>query len=420
MKKLIKIFIIVSFCILINSPSSLYGAHLLSLQEAIRLGLENSIKTSKINSENKKAGHRNTAKIFFPNLSTTLNTGIRYNHLKSAYNKSSDLTISIPINPIDKFFSYKKTSIEHMIKESEVSVETIEQINAIVLAYYKVVLEQQTLEVRKKSMEVSEYQKNEIKSTYDIGRESKLRYTNSLIQYNNDFSTYSQQEDALASAKLALCKKIGEKMDQDFYVDKTILLNNSINSDISEANITLSPRLNTKQHQIDMAKMKISVLWSTLLPSISARIGYDLNSKAKEWKENFTFGLSASLNIYEIINLSNELQCGNIDLDTSINDIAIEKLRLEMEFKTLVDLYNKQKMRHKLAQENLTLSLETFNIAQEQYRLGQISLLEYKEAKRNAETAELSTLSIMYQMKVSELNICALMGDKELLLRSCI
>lgn len=421
MTKFIKKFIIAALCFLFKSTNiTSFAAPLLSLQEAIRLGLENNLQIKNSNNEYIKAGHKNTAKIFFPNLSTGLNTGFGYDPLKSEYKNSSDLSLSIPINPIDKYFVYKKNSIEHKIKESEALVTTIQQINAIALAYYKVVLEQQTLEMRKKSMEVSEHQKNEIKSTYDLGRESKLRYTHSLIQYNNDFSAYSQQEDALSNAKLALCKLIGRKMEEDFEVMKTIVLNDSVMNGLSIKSINSSPQLIVKQHSIDMADMKISALWSKLLPSINAKIGYKLNNNnSKEWNHNLTFGFSASLNIYDIINLNNDLQCSNIDLDTSLNDAAVKKLHLEMELNSTLDFYNKQKVRYKLAQDNLDLSLETFNMAQEQYRLGQMSLLEYKEAKRNAETAELNVLNIAYQMKISELSIVTLVGDKDLII-SCV
>lgn len=381
----------------------------LTLQDAIRIGLENNLKIAQSSGDYKKATHRHSKKVFFPNINASIGSGFAYNSSKLRYAVSStEVAIHLPINLFDKYFSYQKNSLKLDIKRCELTLNEISKAAEIATAYFKVALEQKILEIRRTAMETSKQHNHQIELAYTAGKEPRSRYTNSLIQYNNDLVAFYEKENDLAKAKMDLCDLIGKRGDENFFVDAEIALSRRTESKFSNISVDSSNSLALAKYELSLANLNVSSLAYRLLPSISFKVGYRLDKDSLAWDKRISYGATTTFNIFEMINLNDEISCGNIDLDYLYRSALVNEVKLRTQLDTYLLLYKKQQEHLALIQKNLDLSMQNFRTMQEQYELGKISALEYKEAKRNSEICEVHLLKTLYQMKVYELKIISI------------
>lgn len=389
-----------------NKKEALAAQPVLTLREAISMGLENNLRIAQSTSDYKKATRRHSKKVFCPNLTASIGSGVGYNNLKLKYTVSStDVSLHLPLNFLDKYLSYKENSTKLDIKRCELALNEISKLSEIASAYFKVVLEQKILETRRRAMEVSNEQKHQIEQAYSAGQEPKSRYTNALIQYNNDLVTCYQQEDALAKARVELCDLIGRSSADNFAVMPEIAPNPQIEQHLETAKVDASSSLALAKYELSLANLNLSSLWYKLLPTVSLKIRYKLNDESLSWDKRISYGASATFNLFEMINLNDELACGNIEVDRLSRAAVVNDVQLRVQLETYVLLYKRQKEHLALIQKNLELSMQNLRDMQKQYELGKISALDFKDAKRNVEIGEVSLLKTLYQMKVYELKI---------------
>lgn len=341
-----------------------------------------------------------------------------YDPKTDKFQSSKDLVLSLPINPVDKFYSYKKVGIEQNLENSKFQDLVLKHIYDIAQAYYTVIFEQQKLNVLKMNIEVSKQHKDDMKRSCDLGRESKLQYTSAVINHNNELSALALQEEIFVNAKANLCLLIGKKNDIDFTVESSIAINDISPTILSQMNIVASSELRTKQYAIDLAQVQTRIVWTKILPTFATSIHYKLDkTNSDTWKDKVSFGISASINLYDLANLSNDLESAHIDSDSAVSDMSIKRTHLHNQLKTAIMKYETKKANYILEKENVELSRENFLAVKQQYAIGQLSNLEYNDAKKNAETAELNLFRKIYEIKLAELNIYFLIGDKNMLTR---
>lgn len=400
------------------SITNVVYAETLSLQEAIKTGLENNINIINARNASKKSRNKYTLKIFIPNMKLGFKDHFTYDTKTDQFQSSKDLVLSLPINLVDKLYSYKKVGIEQNLDDSKFQDLVLKHIYDIAQAYYTVIFEQQKLSVLKINIEVSRQHKEDMKRSCDLGRESKLHYTSAVINHNNELSALALQEESFVNAKANLCLLIGRKNDIDFTVESSIVINDISTTILSQMNVATSSELKTKQYAIDLANLQTKIIWTKIIPTFATSIHYKLDkTNGDTWKDRVSFGISASINLYDLANLSNDLQSAYIDNDNALSDMSIKKTHLHNQLKTAIMKYETKKANYLLEKENVELSRENFLAVKQQYAIGQLSNLEYNDAKKNAETAELNLFRKIYEIKLAELNIYFLIGDKDMLIR---
>jgi outer membrane protein TolC len=128
----------------------------------------------------------------------------------------------------------------------------------------------------------------------------------------------------------------------------------------------------------------------TLSYSVLHNDDNDINAYSDYLRTTNTLSISASYDIFNLLEKGEaysrskrNLRVQKIDFETSKRDYTIELTNLQNDLKTLNRSYTLYSDKLKLAEDNL-------NMAQEQYRLGMISLLDMDRAKIDHQNAQLS------------------------------
>ena len=427
------------FYLIIFFLSGLSFAHAqdtLSLQEAIRIGLENNYmiqiaeNDQKIGENNHTIGNAGflptldiaasqiydiqDSKIDFANGDEQVRNGAKSNNFNAGANLEW-----IVFDGMRMFVAYDRLAAEKEASavQTEIAIEnTLAQISS---AYYTVVLEQARLDVFQESLELSEERLEIAKAKYEVGKASKLEYLAAQVDYNADKSALILQKESLNNAKVNLNTLVARPPDVDFAVPVSIDPNLTLDrTELRELVASGNPNLLLAQRTQNVQYLQMKELKSAILPEISLFTGYNYASSEAEAgftlgrrADGISYGIRGTMSIFDGFNRTREIQNAKILLETT--DLQIENLRLEINaelerayvnYQNSIDLIT-------LERENLGVARENAEIALERYRLGNTNALELREAQRNAVQAESRLLDAVYNTKIAEIELLRLTGQ---------
>lgn len=403
MKKLISILIIVltiSVCL----------AKEYSVEELIKIGLEKSydIQQEMNNYSDSKSNLRSSYYGLLPSLSIGYDKTYYYDALNPQWNEGAYLTASKSFLLNDPTFFNIYTS-NQSLKNADISLsETKKQIAYYIFSSYLAVLEaQETLEIQKKNLELQNKIHQQIQVQYETGDKSSLELKQSEISLLDYEIAVNEAKNSLAKARKDLFAFLNIK-DEGFEFQPPQI-------EIAENKSEFLENNDLKQQKNNIQINKANSLKSLLdfLPTLS--IGYSLSQNDANdvydfsgyLRTNNTLYLSASWEIFGLLDKYesytrqkryNKLLSYNFENTKNTYKINLENLQSDL--KTLIKSYN-------LYTEKLALAEENLKMAQEQFKLGIISLLELDNKKLDYQNTQLNKIQKYYQIltKQEEINL---------------
>ncbi len=422
------IIIIFLFAIL---QVSVFSQNLLTLEEAIKIGLENNYNI-KISTNNTAIEHNNFSKGnagFLPsiNLNTSqsfteqdvnqefLNGNIieRDGATSDVFNANASLNWTI-FDGSKMFVTYEK--LRELQNSSVVELESVVEttIRDIGFAYFKIILESNKLNVLDTSIQLSLERLDFAKSIYEVGKASKLEYMSAQVDYNTDRSAFIRQKELLDNAKIDLNLLMSLDLDEDDYT-----FPNNIAVDTTLQLLKLEQNATTNNRQILTAQMNLSIstfeikeITADRFPSIGLNLGYNytnFNSQSGFLSTNqtngLTYGFSATWPIFNGFSVHRRFQNARLTLNS--NQLRIEQIKLQVNTNIRKAYINYRSNIELLAleQENYSVAKENSEIALERYRLGNSNALELREAQINAVEAAGRLIDASYNTKIAEINL---------------
>ncbi len=297
---------------------------------------------------------------------------------------------------------------------------TVEQnLSDIFSTYYGIVRQKQVLTVINKNLAISQERVDIAKSKLDVGSGSKFELLQAQVDLNEDKSSLLNEEQTLADAKITLNNLMGRDVNTDFTVMDTIIVNKDIQfEDIKSIAINKNSELQLAKINQNIAGTNLRLANGEWFPKISLSAGYNYlksESEAGFIKSNqntgLTYGVTASLNIFDGLNTQNQIQNAQIDIENSKltfkqieNKINAEILNVYQNYKNSIELITLEKENLKVAEENVSIALEKLH-------LGDITPVEFRETQRKMFDAKSRFVSAEYSAKVAEINLLRLSGQ---------
>lgn len=428
--------LILSLVFVGSVSSNLLGQDILTLEGAIRFGLENNYNIL-IAGRNKKVFSNNyeyAKYAFLPNLnaSATKNHDVEdfeqqfvEGDPRSGSNaRSNQLRASVDLewtifDGLGMFIAYER--LQEISKSSLYNLrDTIESnIADISTKYYQIILEQGRINVLKNTLELSEKRLEIAKSIFEVGRSSKLEYLAAQVDYNTDYSALVAQEELLYNAKIDLNRILGRDVDTDFATNDEITANQDLDKDdLREKLLDNNPNLLSVAATESIASLETRQIRAERYPELSFNAGYGYNRIQAQSgfllsniSDGYYYGLIASFNIFNGFDISRRVQ------NAKINEETAEILYDQVSTNLLAGLNNSYVAYQnairlvKLESENLKIAQESEEIAYERYKLGVANFLELREAQRNAVEAESRLLNATFNIKVAEIELMRLSGQ---------
>ncbi|MBT8325589.1 MAG: TolC family protein, partial [Winogradskyella sp.] len=228
------------FCIIALLAVSVVGAQVVTTSDAIALALENNYGI-KIANNNVEVAENNKNVLnsgFLPTL--TGNAGATFNRdnisaqftngesttlegaESSRYNASVNLNYTL-FDGLGRFYNYKRLKEEYNLTELQAR-ETIENtVTQLLTVYYDVARRSENLRSLEETLNISKERLTRASYQFEYGQNTKLDVLNAEVDINNDSINIINARQNLINSKRDLNVVTGNKIEQFFEVDTTIV-----------------------------------------------------------------------------------------------------------------------------------------------------------------------------------------------------
>lgn len=416
----------------------LYAQDVLSVEEAIKIGLKNNFdiliarNTVAISKNNRGKGTAG----FLPTLDATGSASLTKTdeETNSPFSFGSttteNYTGSLMMNwtlfdGFRMFVNNKKYKqlAELGYEQARNQIET--SVVQIMQAYYNVVQQKQLLNVAKENLDISKsrLEKEQVRS--DIGGLSSTDLLNAKVVYNVDLSTYLNQELQLDIAVKNLNIALGRNPLEVVSVEDEININfleleyNDILDLALERNSIIAASLKNKE----IAEKDISLTKSVFYPRISINSSATYGDRSitgssrgdiASTSKNYQGALQLSWNLFN--GMQNAIDVQNAKIQQKNARLNYEKTRniIAGLVREKYATYKKRLQLMNLEKENVEAARQNLERQQERYELGTTTSLDYRDAQIKLVRAQAAYITSRYQARISRLEIDQLTGTLDI------
>ena len=429
---------IISFILslfLILSQKTIHAQDVLTLEEAISIGLENNYQIqifrnlSDIADNNRTLGNAG----FLPTLSATATSTERVENsdfiaggesrsTSGARNSNRNAAVNLNWTLFDgfrMFRTYDRLGAVQDVVDEELRLEMELMVAAVTLGYYNIIRIYEQLKILENNIDVTE-ERIEIEETkVDLGSGSEYDLLQARSDLNADMAAYLRESNSLTDAKIALNMLLSRSPNTEFDVTDDIFIDRNLpEEELYQKIMTENTQLAIARMEKDISSLEISEIRAERFPEISLTSGYSFNRSENDGgfirfneSTGFSIGLTARINLFDGFNLNRRVDNAKIQSKNAEIQYENQKLRLEADFFTLYRAYLNSIELVDLEERNLENAELTVEIALERFRLGSISSLQLREAQRTFLQAENRLINAKFEAKVAETELLQLSGE---------
>lgn len=430
-KMLSKIFIL-----LIVLSSGIHAQSVLTIEDAIKTGLEknyavlmvkNEQEITKLQNNFGNAGMSPTVSIN-GNLSLAninsyqeFSTGV-IQERNGAQSNNAGASVNVGWMIFDglKMFAVKKRlGLNEQLSAIELKQQMENTVYEIVAAYYSVVKTNELIKAAKQNLSIYEERKKIAKLKYEIGSDSKVDVLLSQSNENKAKSAIVQLELQLLSAKTKLNSLLNKPVDTDFTTTDSIVVNYNPNIDDLKKEVSKSnPSILISKQNESIISQSIKEARSANLPFVQLNGAYNFTraqSQAGIVFLNRQAGLNAGLTAGWL--LFNGTKNSKLVKEKNILFLNQRYLTEQTQLQVDAQVYNSYKtyLLNKsiveLEKQNLEDSKEVLNVSIERYKVGKANLLETIETQKNLEDAQVRYIEALYAIKLAETDLLRANGS---------
>lgn len=426
-----------TYCLGVLLPcGALFGQDLLSIEEAIKTGLEKnySVLILKNEQEIAKAQNNTGAAGMSPTVSlnanlaaATLNSHQEFNtgaiqDRTGAVSNNTGASINAAWTVFDglRMFAVKKRlNLNEDLSAIRLRQQMENTVYDIIVVYYNIVRISELIRAARQNLTIYEERKKIAALKLEIGSDSRVDLLLSQSDENRARSSIIQLELELLNAKSELNNLLSRPVDTDFKTSDSIRVNYNPGLDELKKSVLASNSalLISKQNE-QIVSQGIKEARAANLPFLTLNGAYVYTrntSQAGIVFLNRQTGLNAGLTASWLIfngNRNNRLVKERNLLYLNQRYIT-EQTQLQIDGQVMINyrtyLMNKQILDLEL--QNMRDSKEVQNISLERYKIGKSNLLETIETQKNLEDAQVRYINALYTIKVAETELLRVNGS---------
>lgn len=423
---------LLAFCVAFGSQAQ----EQLGKSDALRIVMENNFDVL-IGQESLKIAETNT-EIFNSGYLPTLsgNAGINFNsdNISAQFQdgrqteltgaESNARTAGLALNYV--LFNgfnrkYNMDRNRELLNRSQLSLRaTLENtILTLFSTYYQVAQSQQNVANLQETLMISKERLRRAEYGYDYGRSSRLDVSNAQVDVNTDSINLLNARQLLANTKRDLNFILGRDANVDFDIDTTVTFSNIVDKEAFFESMELqNVQLLIGRSDINVNKAATKVAQSGYFPTVSLNGGWNYrlgnNNRASflatSTSSGFTYGAQVGWNIFDGGITKTNAQVARIN--ESISTVTLEQLEtdLRVQFENAWGDYQNKLFVVQAQERNLQTNRMNFERSVEQYKLGRLTSIDFRNAQRNLLLAEVGLTQAKFDAKRAELLLFQLAG----------
>ncbi|WP_026914630.1 TolC family protein [Christiangramia portivictoriae] len=338
------------------------------------------------------------------------------------YNASINVGYTL-FDGLGRLYNYKSLQEQYDLSRLEAR-ETIENtILQIMSVYYEVARLSENINVLEETLEISQNRVTRAQYQFEYGQANNLVVLNARVDVNNDSISLIETEQQLKNTKRDLNVLLNREITaNEFSVDTTVNFVSDLELDgyISEAELNNVSLLQIEQN-LEISDYDIKINKSGYLPTIdlTGSYGWNLNRSAATaffpGSTTTTDGLAAGVSLrWDLFDGGfRNIQVRNSKIRYENQQIQKEQLisQVQRDIANSLGNYRNKLFILNVQQENVETNLNNFNRSEEQYKLGRISSIEFRQAQINLLDARTSLNLAKYDAKLAELQVLQLTGQ---------
>jgi len=415
-------------------PSFTFAQEDLSLIKAIKIGLNNNfgIKIQRLEEKNASNKTANAYKDRLPTASLLLRAPVNINSSNSPtsfvqgfYN---DRGVSGGLDLNWTLFEGFKAKIE---KSRFEKLETQEKsntmmlaentINAIILAYYNVLIQKESVLVQEAAQKRSEERFQNAKFQEQHGKISNyevIRYENSML---GDKANSIQEQKKLELSMQALNIAMGNKYLKEYdLTDQFSYEEQPYDYDkLQQKMAALNTELSLQYLNLSLRKSTIGIIDATKYPKIGINSGITQRLNQTKFKEidrisstnfNYYLNFSISYNLFNGDKVNRRLEEEKLREKMEILNVDKVKQKLSNQLKNAITNYHTQLDIIKINEQLIKNLEKNIELEKDRYLNGFSSLLDYQSLQQEYIKAQKNKLDAIYELLVNETEILKLTG----------
>ena len=422
--------------LLVGLSSGLYAQSLLTIEEAIKTGLEKNYSVLMVKNEQEIAKLQNNFGNAGMSPTVSVNANLNLANINSyqefisgviqerngaqSNNVGASVNVGWMIFDGLKMFAVKKRlSLNEQLTTIELKQQMENTVYEIVSAYYSIVKTNELIKAAKQNLSIYEERKKIAKLKYEIGSDSKVDVLLSQSNENKANSAIVQLELQLLNAKTKLNTLLNKPVDTDFKTTDSIIVNYNPNIDELKKEVTKSNSsiLMSKQSEL-MIQQSIKEARSANLPFVQLNSAY--NFTRSQSQAGFVFlnrqaglnaGVTAGWLLFNGTKNSKLVKERNIIFLNQRYMTEQTQLQVDAQIYNSYKTYELNKTIVDLEKQNLIDSKEVLNVSIERYKVGKANLLETIETQKNLEDAQVRYIEALYAIKLAETDLLRVNGS---------
>ena len=331
------------------------------------------------------------------------------------YNASVNLNYTI-FDGLGRMYNYKQLKETHNLTELQAR-ETIENTYLQLFSiYFQIARLSENTHNLKETLEISKQRLQRAQYQYDYGQSTKLELLNAEVDVNNDSINFIDANQQFINSKRDLNIILGIQQDVNYEVETDIdfislLAYEELLTKAKANNVVL--KQNAKN--IVISEYNIKANKSGYLPSVGLTSSYGWNRNDNPITDVANTGLNAGINLsWNLFDGGNtKTRVANAKITLENQEILQQEQveTIENTLKNTWEEYHNKLFILRAQEQNVITNQNNFDRTEENYKLGQVTSIEFRQAQINLLNTQTALNNAKYDAKLIELELLQLSGQ---------
>ncbi len=392
-------------------------AAILEVREAIRLAVENNFGLSLSHDQTDLASNakQGAAGNFLPSASASVTRSGTFDSNPGVTSLGASANWLV-FDGFQDYNGYRRAQAQEQTARLQERQSLESLLETVVVSYYDIVQQKQRLEAIRHLLTVSQERANLAQAKLEVGAGSKLEQLQSLSDLNEDSSSYLTQAVSLATAKVRLNQVMAREPSLEFDVADSIPLEAAPPLDDWRKGLDANnASIAAARAQKNASASSLAEARGRWLPSLNSGVSYnatpaELNSAAVPTRSGFGYNINLSIPLFDRLGTPMAVRSARVGVRTGETRLLQAQSEAASEFEQARRQYATALQRISLEGRNLQVARQQAEAAQERYKLGASSPLEFRDAQTRLLDAEGRLISARQSAKQSEAALQRLAG----------